>query len=69
MNLSFFNRKFSKETIFNIVAMIDDKQGDVDLTLVFTCFGKSIKLTQNLNSHKPYILYWKLFGKRYWESQ
>jgi hypothetical protein len=74
VDVSFFSRKLKKDNVVNIYFIIQDLQGDIMVTFVVCLFGKSIKFVCDLfvdwwkdRTKRPYIVYWKMIGKRYWE--
>lgn len=69
-----WNRKLQKETIFNIYYIIEDLQGDIIFNFILYIMGHAFNIKFDYfgekykNNTEPYIVYWKMIGKRYWEK-
>lgn len=67
-------RKIDKETIFNIYYIIENLQGDIIYNFIIYIMGHAFNIQFDYfgkkyrNSREPYIIYWKMIGKRYWEK-
>lgn len=73
-SIEFYSIPINKERIINAYFVIEDLQGDIDIILIFCVLGKSVKIKWYCyvdwwrNNNSPYIVYWKMIGKRYWEK-
>lgn len=72
--ISFYSRNLNKDRIINFYFIVNNSQNDIRLFIILCIFGKFMKITWDYSIdrlkneiHKPYIVYWKMIGKRYWE--
>ncbi len=69
-----WTRKLEHDSIFNILFVIENLQGDIIVNVVICGLGKSIRISQDWyvdwwkDNRSPYIVYWKMIGKRHWEK-